>query len=250
MGGVQAGEEGAVSSGLDAVKAELEAVGLSTFDCGRCRLGIRRPGKPMNTRYAPVWVTCLADRWYVVPWGGHVYPVCDRQAVIDVCRELIERFETGEWSGSVDSKLEELSLTRLNEEQDAEFGRRLYEAQRVSPPDVSLNDLCGLFERKGFKVRRVDDRSVHIATMADGESMPRKLWCTVYRNHWYVRTPGGRVYGCEDELIVELCFSTLKQAEPTIDHFSPEFVTGHTMFEVTGPLREEIERWAMFDGGT
>lgn len=66
----------------------------------------------------------------------------------------------------------------------------------------------------------------------------------LYRNHWYVRTPSGRLYGLDDSEVAGLCFYALREEVPVADVFSDDLVQGYALFEVSADLREQIAQHA------
>ena len=237
-------------SRIDALRESLGLRGIKAFSDRRLRLTVSydRRKSPDRTSF---WVASVGSTWYIGTWGSQIAVLLDRKPVEEVCATIMGLSADQVLCRISPEVLAENGLRELLDAEFESFYRQKFVEEAAFPPETTPDELSTQLGVIARNTRPLRPNSWWIQGVSEAGAALNELWIALYANHWYVRTPQGQVFSCDDTIIVNLCYEALRHA--TLLHegsLCREFLDGYGMREVGSPDLDEISRTVGWSAGT
>lgn len=230
-------EEGTRAEDLQAMLLPLaEALrdkGVKTVSTRRLQLAICANSKGSSL----FWVTPHAFHWYIGTWFGRLFRVDRCSDFTALILELSGCQRVGQLEAALEAHTE--LLEEIPESQiDGMFS--LFTAdQSAYPVEVTPDELRNGLLATGFHIRD-GSQSCFVVTDPKCADELAAVVVTLFQNHWYVRTPSGKVIGCDDLTILELIHELFRSSVRPSLQITEDIVVGYSVRECSDDFAKQI----------
>lgn len=211
----------------------LRDKGVKTVSTRRLQLAVCPNAKGSSL----FWVTPHAFHWYIGTWSGRLLRVDRCPDFAELILELSDCQRVGQLEAALEAHkelLEEIPESQI----DGMF--LLFTAdQSAYPVEVTTDVLRNGLLATGFQIR---DRSQNCFVVTDPMCADEvaAVLVTQFQNHWYVRTPSGRVIGCDDLVILELIHELFRSGMQPALQITEDIVAGYSVRECSDDFAKRI----------